>query len=139
MSPSDRDDDAASRGARIARLIRDNVKPRTRAERRVDVTSGAAQQVFVAGGDIHLHHHGNAATIKSSAPPSKKDRKAAWRQELYGIIWERACELHLTSEQAYEIATLAFARTVSSLDQLKDGELGKFYETLLEMKRPSLD
>ena len=140
MPPSDSDDDSASRAERIASLIRDNVKPRTRPEHHVDVTSGAAQQVFVAGGDIHLHNHGTGASIKSSpAPSAKKDRKDAWRQEVYGIIWQRACELHLTSEQTYEIAALAIGRITTSLDELSDGELGKFYAMLLEMKRPSLE
>jgi hypothetical protein len=137
--PDDEDNsDRSARRERIARLIRENVKPRDHPSHpTVQISGPGTARVFVAGRDIHFHTEEDSASPDAHAPRTKLPK--GWRDELYSIIWRRAAELRLDSEQVCEVARQRLGRAISSLDDLDARELGKLVSALLEMKRPALD
>jgi hypothetical protein len=138
---SEEEEDGGERSARrerIARLIRENVKPREHPSHpMVQISGPGTARVFVAGRDIHFHGEEDSPSADGRATSTGIPK--GWRDDLHNIIWRRAGELRLDSEQVCEVARQRLGKAVSSLDDLNARELGMLLSALLEMKRPALD
>jgi len=125
------------RKSEIVKLIKEVSKPRRPRppHRHVEIqVGGNVERSLVAAGDIHVHHH----HPQLKRYPSNPDEREAWHKELSGAIWTRAAELKLTSDQLYELVARKLRKRVTALNQLNERDLGRIYDLVFNLKRPSL-
>ncbi|MHB9075594.1 MAG: hypothetical protein ACYC6G_18980 [Desulfobaccales bacterium] len=68
-------------------------------------------------------------------PKLRRRDPEAWKKEHYTAIWARTKELGLSKPDVYVLATTKLDRIVTSLTQLNQQELKKFYNIIMGMPK----
>ena len=69
-------------------------------------------------------------------PKLRRTDKTEWKNQQYTAIYTKAKSLNLTKEDVYQLAfqKLSLPKYITSLKELKDNELKKFYEYIMRIK-----
>ena len=124
MSDSDND-----RVGRIVELLKHHATPKEDAA--VIISGDHANVIAARNLRIELN-------LEKSRPASSRQRRE-WRDELHGLVWDRAQELGITAEQVYSVASASFGRTIEQLSELKENELAQLYAALFKLRRPAME
>jgi hypothetical protein len=130
------DDD--DRKKRLAKLIRDNVKPKEPGASAAPVSVNGNHNTTIAlyGAKIVVR---GPSILPDNRDERPKEKKTMWRTELEGEILRRVWDLAMTPDQFFELMSEKLGRHLVSMKDLSKRDLDAAYGIVAGMRRPALE